>query len=87
MQVKEVKCKTILSKCGIEGLDYSINPYTGCMHGCNYCYADFITMWNPRKEPWGQFVDVKINAPKVLAKELKTKKKGVVWLSSVTDAY
>jgi DNA repair photolyase len=39
-------------------------------------------------EPWGHFLDVKINAPEVLAKELAKKpKKGVVLLGSVTDAY
>jgi len=39
-------------------------------------------------EPWGHFLDVKINAPEVLAKELSRKpKRGVVLLGSVTDAY
>jgi len=39
-------------------------------------------------EPWGHFLDVKINAPEVLAKELARKpKRGVVLLGSVTDAY
>jgi len=39
-------------------------------------------------EPWGHFLDVKINASEVLAKELARKpKRGVVLLGSVTDAY
>ena len=28
------------------------------------------------KEKWGEFVDVKINAPEVLAREIKKKKDG-----------
>lgn len=37
---------------------------------------------------WGHFLDVKINAPEVLAKELAKKpKRGVVLLGSATDAY
>jgi len=39
-------------------------------------------------EPWGHFLDVKVNAPEVLAKELARKpKKGIVLLGSATDAY
>jgi DNA repair photolyase len=39
------------------------------------------------KEPWGDFVDVKINAPDLLEKEIKKKKKGTVWISGVCDPY
>ena len=38
-------------------------------------------------EPWGEFVDVKINAPELLDREIKKKKKGNVWISGVCDAY
>jgi DNA repair photolyase len=40
----------------------------------------------PRAE-WGRTVAVKRNIPKVLAKELKSKKKGVVGISLTTDPY
>jgi DNA repair photolyase len=39
------------------------------------------------KEPWGQFVDVKINAPELLLKEVKRKQVGRVWISGVCDPY
>ncbi len=67
--------------------DYCINPYTGCEHGCKYCYARFMAKYTKHKEPWGEWVDVKINAPQILEKEVKTKPKGRVYLSSVTDPY
>jgi len=38
-------------------------------------------------EAWGDFVDVKINAPAVLIREVKRKPKGTVYISSLTDAY
>jgi DNA repair photolyase len=38
-------------------------------------------------EIWGEFVDVKINAPKLLAKEVRKKKVGRVWVSGVCDPY
>jgi len=73
-----------MSKSGLYGTDYSINPYTGCSHGCVYCYAPYIL--RERRE-WGKFVDVKINAPEVLIKEMRTKKKKDILMSSVTDPY
>ncbi len=39
------------------------------------------------QELWGEFVDVKTNAPQVLSHELSRASKGIVSLSSVTDPY
>jgi DNA repair photolyase len=39
------------------------------------------------QEPWGQFVDVKVNAPDLLEQEVAKKKKGRVWISGVCDPY
>jgi DNA repair photolyase len=39
------------------------------------------------KEPWGEFVDVKINAPDLLSKEIRRKPPGRVWISGVCDPY
>ena len=67
--------------------DYVINPYTGCLHGCKYCYATFMKKWGKIKEEWGDFLYVKINCPDLLEKELKKNKPGHIWMSSVTDPY
>jgi DNA repair photolyase len=85
MIVKEIKAKSILSKSKV--FDYSINPYIGCQYGCIYCYAAFIKRFTKHKEPWGSFVDVKTNAVELLKHEIKTKKKGTVWISSMCDPY
>jgi len=39
------------------------------------------------KEPWGEFVDVKINAPDLLQREISKKPPGRVWISGVCDPY
>jgi len=39
------------------------------------------------REPWGEFVDVKVNAPQVLRRQLMKARPGAVLLSSVTDPY
>jgi DNA repair photolyase len=85
MIVKEVLAKTILSVSRV--YDYVINPYTGCQHACSYCYARFMKRFTGHKEPWGEFVDVKINAPALLQKEITRKKAGRVWISGVCDPY
>ena len=73
MIVKEIQAKAILSVSKV--YDYVINPYTGCQHGCTYCYARFMKRFTGHKEPWGEFVDVKINASDVLQVEIKRKKR------------
>ena len=85
MIVKEIEAKTILSKSQIH--DYALNAYVGCQHNCLYCYAKFMKRFTGHREPWGAFVDVKINAPELLAREVRKKKKGNVWISGVCDAY
>jgi DNA repair photolyase len=85
-KIKEVQAKSILNKSKI--YDYCVNCYTGCGHACRYCYAAlFMRRYSGHVEPWGEFVDVKVNAPEVLRKQIQRAKKGVVWLSSVCDAY
>lgn len=85
MIVKETHAKAILSVSKV--YDYVINPYTGCQHACSYCYARFMKRFTGHKEPWGQFVDVKLNAPDLLRIELSKKKRGSVWISGVCDPY
>ncbi|MBU4299121.1 radical SAM protein [Patescibacteria group bacterium] len=85
MKIKEIQAKNILSKSKV--YDWTINPYVGCQHGCFYCYARFMKRFSGHKEKWGEFVDVKINAPELLGREIKKKKKGRVWISGVCDPY
>ncbi|MBO3800347.1 MAG: radical SAM protein [Candidatus Brockarchaeota archaeon] len=84
--VREIECKSLLNKSAIA--EYCINPYVGCQHGCRYCYAAGITFrLRRRREEWGTFLDVKINALDILSKEVKNKRIGRVYLSSLTDPY
>jgi DNA repair photolyase len=88
LKVTEKSCKTALSKTQISSYDYTINPYTGCENGCVYCYANFMRRFSGHlRDPWGSFVDVKVNLLDVLGKELLRKPGGKIWLSSVCDPY
>jgi DNA repair photolyase len=85
MIVNEVQTKSILSKSQV--FPYTINAYTGCEHACSYCYARFMRRFSGHKEPWGEFVDVKVNAPQLLAKQIAHKTPARVWISGVCDPY
>jgi len=90
INIQEIKVKQILIPSKLPGCDFVINPYVGCRHGCWYCYAIFMSRKNHQDEEWGEWVDVKINAPEVLKKDLarlQNKNFGTILLSSVTDPY
>lgn len=83
--IKEIIVKTALSPSKLPGLDYALNPYRGCEHACVYCYAPSVI--HRDKGKWGELVEAKVNLPRILSKELRVKKKGVVGLGTVTDPY
>lgn len=86
MKINLIKAKSILQKTGLPDCDWVVNPYTGCRFGCKYCYAAFVGRFTHPNEEWGSYVDVKINAPELLKKEISGKK-GIILFSSVTDPY
>jgi len=83
--VREVRCKSVLNRGGID--DYSFNCYTGCAHGCVYCYARFMQRFHPHAESWGKFVDVKTNVVDVLKKQLRKLPPGSVFTCSACDGW
>ncbi|MFH1280641.1 MAG: spore photoproduct lyase family protein [Candidatus Beckwithbacteria bacterium] len=93
-KINLLEAKTILTKSGLPGSDWVINPYNGCLFACMYCYAAQIARWKHPDEVWGTYLDVKINAPELLKAELKKLEKrfgskdfGSIFFSSVTDPY
>ena len=83
-----VKAKTILSKVkyGADwyGIDYNVNLYRGCSHGCIYCDSRSNCYHIDNFDvPKG-----KENALAILENELsKKKEKGVVGIGSMSDTY
>lgn len=81
---KMVEVQNIVSKSNLPVCEYAINPYVGCTHGCQYCYASFMKRFTGHTEEWGTFLDVKTwrdikNPEKYAGKEL--------FIGSVTDPY
>lgn len=87
MKVKEIYIKSAIIKSKLPDADYVINPYIGCQHGCIYCYATFIKrFYGHINDRWGDFVDVKLNAPDKLKINKKHTGKTIL-IGSVTDPY
>jgi DNA repair photolyase len=87
MNITQKNVRSILTRTNIPGIDYCLNPYVGCAHACRYCYATFMCRYSGHAEPWGAFIDVKINAVTLLRKTLRLRREGEVIVSSVTDPY
>lgn len=87
--IVRVQARSILTKAtGFMGAyDYTLNPYSGCAFGCNYCYAAFFVRDAQLIETWGQWVKAKTNAVDVL-RRMRTDIRGAsIYMSSVTDPY
>lgn len=91
IEVREVEVDRALQPDG--GGAWYLNPYVGCMLACPFCYAQHRADFSRALEglaptPWGRWVDVKVNAPAVLERELATLPPGLVRMSPIiTDPY
>ncbi len=84
--VAHVKCRAALSPSRLPGLDWALNPYRGCSHGCLYCYVQDVTGF-ALDRPWGSAVEAKVNIAHQLKAQLEKGVEGVVGVGTVTDPY
>jgi DNA repair photolyase len=89
MKIREITCASAIGQCHFPGGGWAINPYVGCAHSCSYCYARFMRRFTGHHEPWGSFVDARLNIADVLEKHLHAKKyrTGRIYIGTVTDPY
>ncbi|MDO7907960.1 radical SAM protein [Paenibacillus sp. JX-17] len=94
IEIKEIFAKKILTEASgylDVGYTHSLNAYSGCAFACSYCYVREMPIQKFRDVPWGQWVDIKLNAADNYRNEmqkLRKKKKPVrLFMSSATDPY
>ncbi len=89
--VQEIIAKSILTpqKVGsLEGaFDYSLNPYAGCAFACSYCYVPKFPNARHEVKEWGDWLEVKTNAPELIAKDRLKVFGSRIFFSSATDPY
>lgn len=78
-----MECRRALSPSKLPDMDYALNPYSGCAHGCVYCYAPEVT--HSEWEGW-RIPKAKMNIARRLSLELPNIK-GVIGIGTVTDPY
>lgn len=82
-----IEAKTILTKVKDSeswyGIDYNMNLYKGCSHGCIYCDSRS----NCYQIKNFNIVRGKLNALPILERELSRKEKGVIGMGSMSDPY
>lgn len=86
-EFNEVKIKRILNPTSIDLGEFVINPFMGCEHACLYCYVRSNRVISRKNKPWGEYVDIRVNAPELLEKELASKKPRCVLLGSTTECF
>lgn len=88
---REEPCRTALNRVRGMGFRWSLNPYTGCVHRCAFCYVRGFERRadRPADERYGSSVRVKVNVVEVLRSELRrrTWKRETVAIGAATDPY
>jgi len=94
--VEYVETKTILQVPSgfIGAYKFTLNPYSGCSFGCDYCYARFFAQTVDEQQSWGEWVKVKENAVALIRKartarspDRRLERGDTVYMSTVTDPY
>src|SRR5476651_1043865 len=69
---QEVSCRSALNR--VEGmpLQWTLNPYRGCTHGCHYCFARryHVQFEMDTDDDFAAFILIKRNFVEVLARQL-----------------
>lgn len=84
LKIQETEVKNVIVKTRLPGGGFCANPYVGCTHKCEYCYATFMRKMTNHPEPWGDFLDVKY-WPQIRNPEKYRNQN--LFISSATDPY
>lgn len=93
-RVREVHAQRLLERVGDDARGhYTVTPYVGCLIGCRFCYAqrhvaETRAFLGLPAVAWGSYVDVRVNAPELLARELQAlPPRPVKFCAIVSDPY
>jgi len=81
-----IDAKNLIVRSKLPATDYVINPYVGCRHACQYCYAEFMNRFYDIGETWGTFVKRKVWTEDIAKTASKLRGKRILF-GSVTDVY
>lgn len=72
VEYREEACRTALNRVRGMPFEWSLNPYTGCVHRCTFCYVRAFELRadRPADDRYGRSIRVKVNVAERLAAEL-----------------
>ena len=90
-EYREIACKSALNRVRGMAFGWSLNPYRGCAHGCQYCFARSTHRYLElgAGADFSGIIFVKTNLPAVLAGELGRRgwRREQVAVGTATDPY
>lgn len=91
VEYREEECKSALNRVKGMGFEWSLNPYTGCVHRCTFCYVRAFELRadRPYDDRYGRSIRVKVNVAEVLEREVSRKSwaREHVAVGAATDPY
>jgi DNA repair photolyase len=90
-EYREEPCRGALNRVTGMPFRWSLNPYTGCVHRCTFCFVRAFELRadRPSDDRYGTSIRVKVNLAEVLERELSRKswKRDLVAVGTATDPY
>ncbi len=90
-QYRDEPCRTALNRVTGMSFKWSLNPYTGCVHRCTFCFVRAFEQRadRPSDDRYGTSIRVKTNIAEVLDRELgrRSWKRDLVAMGTATDPY
>jgi DNA repair photolyase len=91
VEYREEECRSALNRVKGMPFGWSLNPYTGCVHRCTFCYVRAFEHRadRPSDDRYGRSIRVKVNVAEVLARELGRRSwlRDTVAIGAATDPY
>jgi DNA repair photolyase len=90
-EYREEPCRSALNRVKGMSFKWSLNPYTGCVHRCTFCFVRAFERRadRPSDDRYGTSIRVKTNVAEVLERELRRPswKGDLVAMGTATDPY
>ena len=91
VEYREEACRSALNRVKGMGFEWSLNPYTGCVHRCTFCYVRAFELRadRPSDDRYGRSIRVKVNVAEVLEREVSRPSwaRDQVAIGAATDPY
>src|SRR5947207_12888488 len=90
VRYREVEVKGALNEVRGMPFEWSLNPFLGCAHACFYCFSRAYHARYREKNVGTDFdsnVEVRVNIPDILRRELRRHREGSLAIGTATDPY